>query len=258
MTCTSVCWPVGAVNWQASGTGPCSTNVNPGTGGGTGPFRFVGSVKLLYQVRVDLLQVRVGLFEAGAGVVPLPTRTLSCPPSHDCVLRERITAPKLPPIRPQTCPSPHSHPSLPLAPSSPPRRAPRADRRAAPARTQAAPTQPPFPSPPPPPTHTPSHPPFRADEHHELTVARRLTAGACAGMTATALTHPLDTVRLRLALPGHPYPSASGAFLAIARNEGLAALYKGLVPTLLGVAPYAALNFASYDMMKKAAYHGNK
>lgn len=36
-------------------------------------------------------------------------------------------------------------------------------------------------------------------------MAKRLTAGACAGMTATALTHPLDTVRLRLALPTHPY-----------------------------------------------------
>jgi solute carrier family 25 phosphate transporter 23/24/25/41 len=44
-----------------------------------------------------------------------------------------------------------------------------------------------------------------ADDHGELTVAKRLMAGACAGMTATALTHPLDTVRLRLALPGHAY-----------------------------------------------------
>ena len=43
----------------------------------------------------------------------------------------------------------------------------------------------------------------------ELTVAMRLTAGACAGMTATALTHPLDTVRLRLALPSHPYAGVS-------------------------------------------------
>ena len=42
----------------------------------------------------------------------------------------------------------------------------------------------------------------------ELTVPLRLTAGACAGMTATALTHPLDTVRLRLALPSHPYSGA--------------------------------------------------
>ena len=32
----------------------------------------------------------------------------------------------------------------------------------------------------------------------------RLAAGAMAGMTATALTHPLDVMRLRLALPQSP------------------------------------------------------
>jgi hypothetical protein len=39
----------------------------------------------------------------------------------------------------------------------------------------------------------------------ELTVPLRLCAGAMAGMTATALTHPLDVMRLRLALPNSPY-----------------------------------------------------
>ena len=42
----------------------------------------------------------------------------------------------------------------------------------------------------------------------ELTVPLRLCAGALAGMTATALTHPLDVMRLRLALPNSPYTGA--------------------------------------------------
>ncbi|PNH02235.1 putative envelope ADP,ATP carrier protein, chloroplastic [Tetrabaena socialis] len=97
-----------------------------------------------------------------------------------------------------------------------------------------------------------------ADERHELTLARRLLAGACAGMTATALTHPLDTVRLRLAMPNHPYSGAIHAAAMMARNEGFISLYKGLVPTLIGIAPYAALNFATYDLLKKWLYHGER
>eukprot|EP00878_Enallax_costatus_P046013 GHUV01055581.1.p1 GENE.GHUV01055581.1~~GHUV01055581.1.p1 ORF type:complete len:258 (+),score=54.84 GHUV01055581.1:106-879(+) len=97
-----------------------------------------------------------------------------------------------------------------------------------------------------------------ADDHGELTVPRRLLAGACAGMTATALTHPLDTVRLRLALPNHPYKGAIDAASSMVRTEGVKSFYKGLAPTLVGIAPYAALNFASYDLLKKTVYHGER
>ena len=81
--------------------------------------------------------------------------------------------------------------------------------------------------------------------------------GALAGMTGTALTHPLDTIRLRLALPNHGYTGISNAFVTVARVEGVGALYKGLIPTLAGIAPYAAINFASYDMAKKLYYGEN-
>lgn len=40
----------------------------------------------------------------------------------------------------------------------------------------------------------------------------------------------------------------------IVRSEGPLALYKGLVPALAGIAPYAAINFASYDGLKAWAY----
>ena len=91
-----------------------------------------------------------------------------------------------------------------------------------------------------------------------LEVWQRLTAGACAGMTATAITHPLDTLRLRLALPNNGYTGFGNALRTVVRTEGPLALYKGLAPTLVGIAPYAALNFSLYDMAKARFYDGDK
>ena len=44
------------------------------------------------------------------------------------------------------------------------------------------------------------------------------------------------------------------AFSSMYRLEGVASLFKGLGPTLIGIAPYAALNFATYDLFKKQYY----
>ena len=43
----------------------------------------------------------------------------------------------------------------------------------------------------------------------ELSIPLRLVAGAMAGMSATVLTHPLDVLRLRLALPKAQYTGAA-------------------------------------------------
>ncbi len=120
----------------------------------------------------------------------------------------------------------------------------------------------------------------------KLTVGQRLTAGAFAGMSAVAVTHPLDVIRLRLSLPRAGYTGVSpavftsyysasrcllgvnltmaralhhtllmagmtNALVTIMRTEGSFALYKGFAPALIGTAPFAALNFASYDLLKK-------
>jgi solute carrier family 25 phosphate transporter 23/24/25/41 len=44
------------------------------------------------------------------------------------------------------------------------------------------------------------------------------------------------------------------AFITVARTEGMLAWYKGLGPTLIGIAPYASLNFCLYDLAKRHIY----
>nr|KJB17080.1 hypothetical protein B456_002G263700 [Gossypium raimondii] len=85
----------------------------------------------------------------------------------------------------------------------------------------------------------------------ELSVLERLAAGACAGMTSTFITYPLDVLRLRLAVePG--YRKMSEVALTMLREEGFGSFYYGLVPSLIGIAPYIAVNFCIFDLVKKA------
>ncbi|XP_054780629.1 probable envelope ADP,ATP carrier protein, chloroplastic, partial [Prosopis cineraria] len=85
----------------------------------------------------------------------------------------------------------------------------------------------------------------------ELSVFGRLAAGAFAGMTSTFVTYPLDVLRLRIAVePG--YRSMTGVSLGMLRGEGLASFYKGLGPSLIAIAPYIAVNFCVFDLLKKS------
>ena len=84
----------------------------------------------------------------------------------------------------------------------------------------------------------------------ELNVRRRLAAGACAGMTATILTHPLDTLRLRIAVDPK-CRSLVGAIAILAKEGGLPAFYRGLGASMAGIAPYMALELATYDILPR-------
>ncbi|KAL0344465.1 UNVERIFIED_CONTAM: Vacuolar cation/proton exchanger 3 [Sesamum radiatum] len=91
---------------------------------------------------------------------------------------------------------------------------------------------------------------FRGNDG-ELSVIGRLAAGACAGMTSTLVTYPLDVLRLRLAVePG--YKTITEVALNMLREEGFASFYNGLGPSLIGIAPYIAVNFCVFDLVKKA------
>ncbi|KAL6772127.1 hypothetical protein ACKKBG_A29035 [Auxenochlorella protothecoides x Auxenochlorella symbiontica] len=89
------------------------------------------------------------------------------------------------------------------------------------------------------------------DGEGRLTVPRRLAAGACAGMAATLLTYPLDTLRLRIAVDP-ACRTLAGAVAVLAREGSGAAFYRGLGASMMGIAPYMALELSSYDLLPPA------
>ncbi|XP_077209792.1 adenine nucleotide transporter BT1, chloroplastic/mitochondrial-like isoform X2 [Tasmannia lanceolata] len=89
-------------------------------------------------------------------------------------------------------------------------------------------------------------------EHPKVPIPPSLVAGACAGVSSTLLTYPLEVLKTRLTIQRGVYDNFLHAFLKILREEGPAELYRGLTPSLIGVVPYAATNYFAYDTLRKA------
>ncbi|KAJ5888822.1 hypothetical protein N7495_008863 [Penicillium taxi] len=98
----------------------------------------------------------------------------------------------------------------------------------------------------------------------EMSSVRRLLCGGAAGITSVTLTYPLDIVRTRLSIqsasfadlgprdPNQKLPGMWTTMVSIYKNEGgILGLYRGIVPTVAGVAPYVGLNFMTYEAMRE-------
>ncbi|XP_054162115.1 mitochondrial coenzyme A transporter SLC25A42-like [Oppia nitens] len=77
---------------------------------------------------------------------------------------------------------------------------------------------------------------------------RSFLAGSLAGVVSTTATYPLDLARARMAVTHKKqYKDLSSVF----RNERFVNLYRGFVPTLLGVIPYSGFGFFTYETLKR-------
>ncbi|XLT91039.1 hypothetical protein S245_012999 [Arachis hypogaea] len=91
-------------------------------------------------------------------------------------------------------------------------------------------------------------------EDAQLTPVLRLGAGACTGIIAMSATYPMDMVRGRITVQTekspYQYRGMFHALTTVLREEGPRALYKGWLPSVIGVVPYVGLNFAVYESLK--------
>ncbi|KAI1332565.1 mitochondrial carrier domain-containing protein [Xylariaceae sp. FL0255] len=104
---------------------------------------------------------------------------------------------------------------------------------------------------------------FETSPGKVMSPIERLFCGGIAGITSVCFTYPLDIVRTRLSIqtasfaalgaaPKDQLPGMWSTLLIMYRTEGgFSALYRGIIPTVAGVAPYVGMNFMVYEFARK-------
>lgn len=87
----------------------------------------------------------------------------------------------------------------------------------------------------------------------DIGTAGRLLAGGMAGAVAQTAIYPMDLVKTRL----QTYVCESGKVPNLGKlskdiwvKEGPRAFYRGIIPSLLGIIPYAGIDLAAYETLK--------
>ncbi|KRX82573.1 Mitochondrial coenzyme A transporter SLC25A42, partial [Trichinella sp. T6] len=92
---------------------------------------------------------------------------------------------------------------------------------------------------------------LQVDRPNSSTPLRRYIAGSMAGVTATSVTYPLDLAKACLSVSRKSqYKTLIAVFVKIWHVDGPLALYRGIIPTLLGVIPYAGTSFFTFESLK--------
>jgi solute carrier family 25 (mitochondrial phosphate transporter), member 23/24/25/41 len=93
----------------------------------------------------------------------------------------------------------------------------------------------------------------KGENKEDIGAGGRLIAGGLAGAVAQTAIYPMDLVKTRLqtyVCPGGKAPNLGSLSREIWVQEGPRAFYRGLIPSLLGIIPYAGIDLAAYETLK--------
>ncbi|XP_055702648.1 calcium-binding mitochondrial carrier protein SCaMC-3 isoform X2 [Phlebotomus papatasi] len=93
---------------------------------------------------------------------------------------------------------------------------------------------------------------IRGNEKRQMSIYERFVAGACAGGVSQTAIYPLEVLKTRLALrKTGQYSGILDAAKKIYVTEGIRSFYRGYIPNMLGIIPYAGIDLAVYETLKK-------
>lgn len=89
----------------------------------------------------------------------------------------------------------------------------------------------------------------KGTRERELNIYERFVAGSFAGSVSQTVIYPMEVLKTRMCLrKTGQYRGAIDAAKKIYVTEGLKAFYRGYVPNLLGIIPYAGIDLAVYEV----------
>ncbi|XP_077188940.1 mitochondrial adenyl nucleotide antiporter SLC25A24 isoform X1 [Paroedura picta] len=90
------------------------------------------------------------------------------------------------------------------------------------------------------------------NEDGKVGTVERFISGSLAGATAQTSIYPMEVLKTRLAVgKTGQYAGMFDCAKKILRREGVKAFYKGYIPNILGIIPYAGIDLAVYEALKK-------
>ena len=93
----------------------------------------------------------------------------------------------------------------------------------------------------------------------ELSTREYIMIGGLAGASASLITTPADVIKSRMMTAAAGTRATTGKVIVdIIQKEGLLALFKGALPRAVWIAPLGAMNFAGYELAKRAMGVGSQ
>ncbi|XP_036308668.1 calcium-binding mitochondrial carrier protein SCaMC-1 [Pipistrellus kuhlii] len=88
-------------------------------------------------------------------------------------------------------------------------------------------------------------------EGQNIGTFERFVSGSLAGATAQTFIYPMEVLKTRLAVARTgQYTGLFDCARKILKHEGMGAFFKGYIPNILGIIPYAGIDLAVYELLK--------
>ncbi|XP_036129045.1 calcium-binding mitochondrial carrier protein SCaMC-1-like [Molossus molossus] len=88
-------------------------------------------------------------------------------------------------------------------------------------------------------------------EGAKIGIIERFISGSLAGVTAQTCIYPMEVIKTRLALgKTGEYAGIIDCGKKLLKQEGVRTFFKGYIPNLLGIIPYAGIDLTVYELLK--------